>query len=190
MQQLYHCILTGYQFDEKVKFDETTGLFVAYKFYPVGKVKIALSLLIEFMNNKQFHHPILAGICRNAFENKEEPPLISRDFIDNGLKNYNYPMTFKEKARHLLKFWYDRDGNNFKSFRFNAFGDDTLAYAENPDEFKKIIKYLEEKSFIEVGHELALARGQKQYENAQLTDYGIEEVEKDLPKIPMKGSIK
>ena len=189
MQLLHHCILTGYQFDETVKFDETTGSFISYNFYPVGKVKIALSILIELKNNKQFHNPILAGICRNAFENKEEPPLITRDFIDNGLKNYSYPKNFKEKALHLLKFWYDREGNNFKSFRFNAFGDYTLCYAESPDEFKKIIEYLDEKNFIKVGHEIALARGQKQYENVQMTDYGIEEVEKELPKVPMIGLV-
>ena len=189
MEQLHHCILTGYQFDESVKFDETTGPFISYEFYPVGKVKIAFSRLIELKNSKQFHNPILAGICRNAFENKQEPPMLSRDFLDNGLKNLNYPKTFKEKVRHMLKFWYDREGNNFKSFRFNAFGDYTLSYAENPDEFKKIITYLDDKSFIKIGHEMALARGQKQYENVQMTDYGIEEIEKELPKIPMIGLV-
>ena len=189
MEQLRHCILTGYQFNESVKFDETTGPFISYEFYPIGKVKIAFSLLIELKNNNQFLNPILAGICRNAFENKEEPPMITRDFIDNGIKNFNYPKNFKEKVRHMLKFWYDRDGNNFKSFRITSSRDYTLCYAENQEEFKKIITYLNDNYFIKIGNELGLAPGQKQYDDILMTDYGIEEVERELPKIPMIGLV-
>ena len=55
------------------------------------------------MNDRHYHHPILAEICRNAFELGVEPPLINGDSLKNGIKLILYPKTFKEKIRRLGK---------------------------------------------------------------------------------------
>lgn len=190
MEQLYHCIFTEFQLEKPIIFDSYKEKFICYESHSVGRVKIELTLLLELKNNNNFRNSILAGICRNAFENQEEPPLITKDLIDTGIKNFNYPKSFKEKVRHMLKFWYDRQGNNFKSFRFNAFSDYTLCYAEDSEEFKTIITYLSEKCYIKIGNELPMARGQIQYENVQMTDLGIDDIERDLPNIPMIGLVR
>ena len=67
-----HCILSGYQFDDTVKFEPTLGTYLEYTFGPVGRVKIALATIIDFKSKNEYSHPVLAGICRNEFENGKE----------------------------------------------------------------------------------------------------------------------
>jgi hypothetical protein len=189
MTRLLYCLLTGYQLDQPVVIDETLGPVVEYQFSPVGKVKISLPTLMEFMNNREYHHPILAGICRNAFEHGVEPPLISRDFLDNGIKIIPYPKTFKEKVHHLLKYMYEKGGKDFKSFTFITSNDYPICFCENHDEFRKVMEHLKDRYFIKCQNEKTVARGVKRYYKVELTDGGIEEIEKDLPKIPMIGLV-
>jgi len=189
MTKLLHCPLTGYQFDQSVTIDETLGPVFGYQYSPVGKVQIALPTLMEFMNNRQYRHPILAGICRNAFELGVEPPLISRDFMDNGIKTIPYPKTFKEKVFHLMKFMYDKGGNDFKTFTFITSNDYPICYCEDHDEFRKVMEHLKDRYFIKCRNEQTIARGIKRYYEVELTDSGIVEVEKDLPNIPMIGLV-
>lgn len=189
MTTLRHCILTGYQFDEAVKFDETAEAVFGYKYSPIGKVQISTSTLTELMNNRQYKHPILAGICRNAFEFNIEPPLIDKNLLESGLKNVPYPKSFKEKCRHLLKFMYDQGGNDFKSFNFINTNDYPICFAEGHEEFSKIIEHLEKDYLVEWKNTIPMARGIKQYLDVQMTDAGIEEIEKDLPRIPMIGLV-
>jgi len=160
-----------------------------YEFLPVGKVKIALATYQSFINNGQLKHPILAGICRMAFEAKEEPPIINTDFITTQIKNINYPKTFVEKSIHLLKYMYEHGGNDFKDFRFIGIKDYPLAFAEDGKEFNKIVRHLEDRLYIKIGHDIPMAGDEIVFENVTLTDYGIEEVEKELPKIPMIGLV-
>ncbi len=129
MDKLRHCILTGFQFEKPILIEPTLGPFIVYDYVAIGKVKIALPTLIEFMNKREYKHPILAGICRNAYENKQEPPLINTEFIHNDLKNISYPKTFREKYRHLLKSMYDKGGNEFKTFFLNSTKDYPLCFA-------------------------------------------------------------
>lgn len=187
--RLLHCPLTGYQFNESVIIDEIQGPVFGYEYSPVGKVKIALPTLIEFINNTQYNHPILAGICRNAFEIGIEPPLINRDFIDNGIKTVPYPKSFKEKVLHFLKYMYDRGGNDYNTFSFSTSNDYPICYSENHEEFRKIIEHLKDRHQIKCPNEQTIARGIKRYYDVELTDIGIAEVEKVLPKIPMIGLV-
>jgi hypothetical protein len=161
MDKLRHCILTGYQFDNSISIEPTSGPYLTYNFEIVGKVKIAIPTLIEFMNKHEYKHPILAGICRNAFENGQEPPLITSEFIQVEIKNINYPKTFKEKCHHLLKYLYNRDGKNFKTFSFNSTKDYTICFADNHEEFQRIMEYLEKNFLIEWQNDQTYARGVK-----------------------------
>lgn len=187
MTTLRHCILTGYQFEEPEKFGEE--LEAAYTFQPVGKVRVALPTLISLINSRQFRHPILAGICRNAFERNAEPPLITQEFIDSGFKNISYPKSFKEKCRYFLKHLYDNGGNNFKKFSFFNVADYPICFAEDQVEFSSILNYLEENFFIKWHTDYGMAGDMHQYDDVQMTDYGIEEIEKDLPNIPLIGLV-
>ncbi len=141
------------------------------------------------MNKKEYQHPILAGICRNAFENSQEPPMLTTEFIMNDIKNIKYPKTFKEKYRHLLKYLYDRGGNDFKTFSLNSTRDYPICFSDGHEEFQRIMEYLRKNYLIEWKNDQIYARGVKSYWDIQLTDAGIEEVEKDLPKIPMIGLV-
>ena len=78
-----------------------------------------------------------------------------------------------------------------ESFKIIFLGtkDYPLAYAENQIEFNKIIHHLEDKFFIKIGHKLPMSGHRIIFEDVTLTDYGIAEVEKDLPKIPLIGLV-
>lgn len=189
MDKLRHCILTGFQFEKPISIEPTLGPFISYDFVAVGKVNIALPTLIDLMNKREYKHPILAGICRNAFENKQEPPMITTEFILNDIKNIKYPKSFKEKYRHLLKYMYDRGGNDFKTFLLSSTRDYPICFSDDREEFQRIMEYLEKNYLIEWKNDQTYAGGVKTYWDVQLTDDGIEEVEKELPKIPMIGLV-
>ena len=144
MDKLWHCILTGIQFEQPLSLEPTEGTFITYDFLPVGKVKISHPTLLALMEQKQFKNPVLAGICRNASENGQEPPMITTEFIQHGIKNMSYPKSFKEKCRHLLKYIYDRGGIDFKFFTFNSIKDYPICYSDDHEDFKRIMEYLED----------------------------------------------
>ena len=174
--------------DESKIYPQTDATFT-YEFLPVGKVKIALPTYQIFISNRQQKDPILAGICREAFETKVEPPIINNDFIVNQLENINYPKSFTEKTFHFLKYIYKIGGNDYEKFRFQGSKDYPLAYAENEKEFNKIIYHLDDKFFIKIGHERPLSGHRIIFEYVTLTDCGIADVETNLPKIPMIGLV-
>lgn len=173
--------------ENTINLNENIGPFISYEFSVVGKVNIALPTLLSLINERKYKHPILAGICRNAFENKIEPPLITQDLISNGLKNIEYPKSFKEKNRHFLKYMYNNGGKDFKLFSFVNASDYTICYAEDLNEFSNILNYLSDNRFIKWHSEQGMSGTRKRYHEVQMTDKGIEEVEKDLPNIPLIG---
>lgn len=80
MSELKNCILSAQNFDETVKFNNSSLSIIEYEWATVGKVKIAHPTLLDFQHNRKFNHPILAGICRNSFINKIAPPVITQNF--------------------------------------------------------------------------------------------------------------
>lgn len=188
MKPIFFCFLTRTQLrDEDVKlYPQLTTQFV-YETPQVGKVILDLGIYLQFKNNHDFYHPELAGICRNAFENKEDPPVIDSDFINTGIKNYPTPKTIKEKIRHLLHYLYKNGGADYAEFTLSSLRDYPLVYATGEEEFNKIMKHLQEKYFINVDNPIRMAGHRVDYHGVTLTDLGIEEAEKELPKMPMIG---
>jgi hypothetical protein len=186
MNILTHCTLTGLQLNPPVALDNT---IIAYNHLLTGNVKIALSLVMVHQNSRKYSHPILAGICRNAFENGEEPPILSGEFILHELKNLDYPKTFREKLKHLLKYMYAHGGDDFKAFRFNSYWDRTICYCEDHFEMNKVLEHLRNKGLIEIGDSAGMAQDVTEFIDVVMTDEGIAEVEKELPKIPMLGLV-
>src|SRR4051812_7254142 len=92
------CVLTGIRFDRTVIIYPLATEKFSYEFRPVGKVEISIPMLNSLLQLNDFKHPILAGICRNSFINKVEPPIIDLNYFNDGYKNYNYPKLFKEKV--------------------------------------------------------------------------------------------
>lgn len=186
-QQPRHCLLTGIQLGSDVQFEAVEGPVVAYRFYPVGRARIALPVALEFQNSRRYKHPVLAGVCRNAFELNEDPPLITLEFIQHGIKNLVYPKAFKEKCHHLLTLLHKTGSKEFKPRDLISIGDYPLCFSDDEAEFHLIINYLREKYLITVDHEIPFSGGRIRYKEVLLTDDGIATVEKDLPQVPMIG---
>lgn len=187
METLKNCILTGYSFEKYVEFLPTIENTVKYKFAPVGIVNVSTHVL-ERINSIPISKPwILAGICRYAFINNTEPPTITTEFLDNYPDNVEYPKTFKEKFYILLKYIYDSGGNNYKPINLSSFPDFPLAFAEDPNEFMRLMEYGEEHFLLNWKNKQASYGGLSRFYDVLLTDLGIEEVEKDKPNLPMIG---
>lgn len=189
MNDILSCILTGFKFDNTVKFDNSNPLVLSYEFAPVGRVKIALSTYTVLVNKKQTNYPVLAGICRNAFENEQEPPLINEEFLSTGIKNYKYPTEFREKAMHLLRHLYNKGGKAYKTFDLSSPRDYPICYGEEIDEFNRVMNFLEDKYLIKWKDSNEFGRHRKKYLSVQLTDSGIEQIDKELPAIPLIGLV-
>ncbi|MEO6301905.1 MAG: hypothetical protein ABIP51_01915 [Bacteroidia bacterium] len=184
------CLLTGYPFDEHSTLTtEISKPVLEYEHSAAGKVKIAVPTAISIINSRQLKHPVLAGICRNAFENNVDPPIIDTHFMTVGVNNIDYPNNFKEKTLHLLNFMYKKGGKSYEEFQFVSTNDYPIAFATDEQEFTKIIKHLESKGFIEIGNELKISGFRILFKIVRMTDLGIEEIEKDLPKIPLIGLV-
>jgi hypothetical protein len=175
------CVLTGYQ-DSSIEFIRGPNHpIIEYIFLPVGRVRIERPAYDSFLSNGNTKHPDLAGICRNAFENDEDPPLISAQFLQEGIRNIIVPKEFREKAYHLLNFLYFHGGKEYKKYVLHSHIDYTLCYCNDEDEFERVVSFLEDKNFVT--YKLFDPSGK--YTDFRLTEMGLSEVEKGLPDIPM-----
>jgi len=184
MEDFQHCFLTGLPLRNNVNWLPSTPLEFSYEFHPVGKVKITRIAAMVIVNRGDFGHPILASLCRAAFEEGYEPQLIDSALLqrENTLR---YPKTFKEKLRHFLKLLYNTGGRDFKPRELYSATDFTLAYCVDYTEFVNFISvchshgYLQWHSLVTIGH------GHCKWHDVVLTEKGIKEVERELPQIPM-----
>lgn len=188
IDSITNCLLTGYNLDTPISLELNDKSDIEYYHIAVGNVRIDLPTVFEFINKGKFNHPILAGVCRNACENREQPPLITQNFIQNEVKNISIPKSFEEKARHLLQNLYKNGGREFKPFTFVSTRDYPLCYSEDQDEFKRIMGYLNH-DYIFWDTEQDVRGGIKFFKGVRLSKKGIKEVEKDLPKIPLIGLV-
>jgi len=180
------CPLTGTQIksDEGRVLPQVDGAYT-YEYRLIGKARIALPTYLSFERTRDFKHYDLAGICRNAFEDGKEPPLIDTEFTTNGIKNILVPKTIREKADHLLKFMYKKGGKDSSDFEFVSLYDFTIAYATGEKEFNKIMRNLETRNLIQIDANLGMSGHTVVYRGVMITELGLAEVEKDLPNIPM-----
>jgi hypothetical protein len=155
----------------------------------VGRVRVTMAAYTELRNSAQPNY-MFAGIMRNAFEDKKEPPLVDSHFIRAGYKEHNPPVDFKEKVKHLLRYLYDHGGRENHKFELNSSRDFPIAYAE-PAEFIRLVEQLEKEHWIQIGktHQIGPGGRMRVYMNLELTTWGIDEVEKTLPQIPMAGLV-
>jgi hypothetical protein len=183
MIEITHCLLSGYKLPDAIFAD---GFGVKYVSLIAGNVNISLPLAIEYVNNSNYNHSVLAGICKNATLRNEEPPFISTTFINHKLPYYDYPKSFHEKAQHLLKLLYDLGAKEYKSRSLYPFHDCPMCFCETPEEFERVVTLLGKENHLEWGNH---SNVNGMYSKALLTKDGIKDVEKGLPKIPMIGLV-
>lgn len=167
----------------------TTSTTIEYFEPTVGNVRVTLVAYNELMTG-EYERYIIAGITRNALEDKKAPPLIDSQFIREGFKALNPPMDFKEKAHRFLKYLYLHGGRENQKFELNSTMAFPLAYADT-DEFIRIVEYLEKQNWIEISkiHKMGAMASQRLFMGVELTTWGIEEAEKQLPQIPLMGLV-
>lgn len=155
----------------------------------VGNVKVTITAYNELMSG-DFDRYIIAGITRNAYEDNQDPPLLDSVFIRTGYKTLNPPIDFKEKVNRFLKYLYLHGGRENQKFELNSTMHFPLAYAEQ-EEFTRIVEYLEKNNWINISrtHRIGSMASQRVFMGVELTTWGMDEVEKQLPQIPLIGLV-
>ena len=155
-----------------------------YEFEPIGHAVLTDMVMATLPGKDKKTRLKLAGTCRNAFENGHRPFEISSALVTNVDKEQT-PDTLRAKAVHLLKYMYKRGGKDYQDFEFSSVKDYPLIYGDDAAEFNKAIKHLQSQMFINIGDELGMAGHLVKYLGVVMTDWGINEVEKKLPSIPL-----
>jgi hypothetical protein len=136
------CIITKRKFDKTFKYI-TDPLFNGHKYYfqPVGTVYISNAAEIVINNNTKINLSVIAGLCRCAFELKEEPPIIDSELINSLDTLKSIPRNFKEKYDHFFSIIYKTGGNEYKARMIDVKDDYPLAFANNISELQRIIDF-------------------------------------------------
>ena len=100
-----------------------------------------------------------------------------------------YSESFVEKVLNFLKYLSKNGVVDYDEFSFTSNKDYKLANAKDAIEFDKIILYLLEYKYISSKSRYKIAPNMYKYKDIKLTDIGIKEAEKSLPKMPMIGLI-
>lgn len=187
-QDINRCVLTGYTLNPQHQ-AQNHAMLVTYRHEATGFVKITYSQYQMYAGKNDVRHPVLAGICREAFENNEEPPIINTDFLTTGIQQMDVPTTPRARAIHLLKYMYKKGGKEWTRFEFKSPRDYPLVYATNEIEFIGIMARLQELGLIKVNTPYEISHGRWIYEDVLLTEEGIAEAEKELPAQPMLGLV-
>lgn len=103
-----------------------------------------------FLSNEEKH--ILAGVCRNNKEKEIQPTKIIQADLQK-LLNLDIPYDFNGRTRLLLHFLNDKTGKDFRTIDLNTVKDATITYS-SPEEFKRIVKFLKSKDWIEWNREI------------------------------------
>lgn len=182
------CCITGYKFSgNEVK--PVTSSVLEYSTPFVGNVKVELSVYVEMLNDGSlFPRDILSGITKNRTLNGEEPVIFTHEFVTEGYKSLNPPTEFEEKALHFLRYLYNNGGDVNKNFELKSGAHCMIAYA-TPDEFNRILDYLSDEQFIDIGHSTKLAGGSVLYQRIKVSSLGKDEAKKGLPKMPLYGLV-
>lgn len=146
------CPLTGIPTKEMATFTPFNGSTqVLYTFKPIGEaifdLKAALDItrLIEQGTHKP--RPDLAGLCREAAEKEEVPPILSYKELF-GEPRSDAPLSFDEKQFHLLRFLYNAGGQEHKKRNIFTYNDFPLAYAKDAQEMSQIMDSLIDEGWL------------------------------------------
>ncbi len=168
-----NCCLTGFVIDKNNIKPQTSATY-EYFHRSVGNVKISHPVYQEIQQPKfENIRKILAGICRNLFEEKKETIEITSSLLYNPIDNISYPKDFKEKTIHFIKYLYNNGGKEFKKIELlNPNIDFPLIYGDT-DEFQRIIEYLEAERIIGIDETKNVFKNLFVYLGVRLTSKGI-----------------
>ncbi|RNL52774.1 hypothetical protein [Pedobacter jejuensis] len=182
------CCITGHIFKGN-EAKPITGSIIEYETPYVGHVKVELSLYVQMLNNSSLYpRDILSGISKNRTLNGLEPIVFTSEFVKDGYKSLNVPEVFEEKAFHFLRHLHSTGGKENKEFELRSGVECMIAYA-TPDEFNRILDFLNDEQFINIGHVTKLAGGSVLYQRVKLTSLGKDQARKGLPKMPLFGLV-
>ena len=182
------CPLSGSPLNE-LQLKPTLGQTIEYETEYVGRVKMTLIAYKELIEGS-FERFIIGGICKYRTLNGLDPILIDSDFIREGFKKHDPPIEFEAKCAMLNRTLYQLYGKENREFELRADRHFALGYA-NPEEFIRIVDKLKSDHLIDFKKKHPMSRivGNVLYMGVKMTNGGIREAKKALPKMPMFGLV-
>lgn len=160
----------------KTRMPEKLVKSIEYNGYHYFNDVIGEAIISIFVTRNLERHssylPILAGICRNRFEDNEEPIPITEQFIDEELKNYRYPNSFSEKKLHLLNYISKKSGLDRDPISLSSNRDFPIPYAKDEKKFIQIMNDLEQSNWIKIESKIEKLSNITIYQGVTLTDEG------------------
>lgn len=158
-----------------------------YKSHILGSVILTDQSYLALQNTgNRTINSIIAGVCRHHFEKYKKSYKITYDFVKFGYKGYPYPKSFREKAFFYLRYLYENGGNEYNVFSVHEYKDYPLAFALDHEEFVRILNMFQTEGLMNV----QIIRHQVYYYySLSFTKFGILEMQKVLPPLPMVGLV-
>jgi len=136
----------------------------------------------------EYFDPVLAGYCRRCHENKAEPVVLVDDSVERIKREKDYPQNFDEKKSYMLRLIYSTGGAQYVAHEYNSSIDYTLCFAENHDEFERILFALSKEGFVEYAKQPQ--HTEHHFSGLRLTPQGIADVNRKLPRDIVTGLVK
>lgn len=144
-EDIINCPLTGLPLNGRAAFKPLNGSEeVLYTFEPIGcaifKRNDLLGLLQSISDGLLPYNINLASLCREAHERGHPVPVLTNEMLHH-LKG-KFPTEFEEKQMHFLRLLYDIGGRERRSRTIRVKDDFTLAFAQDADQFYRIVESL------------------------------------------------
>ncbi len=180
------CPITGSKinsqdFQSNISFENS----YTYRTPLIGEVTLTQPAWLILERNNFPQKYLIAGYCRNTFDLKGKGPKIITDFINEGYKTVEIPISFEEKWRHLLEYLFETGGNESKTFTLNSFKDYPITYSPEPEEFYRIIEHLNILKYINYEPKNESNLTEANFYKIGLTIDGLEQAKKSIPADPM-----
>jgi len=174
------CPLTG---ESTTIYQEGSAMVFNYTTHATGRVRYTDLAGMAFPSLDKEQKQILAGICRNRSIKEEEPILINQALVQK-LYDQDIPYSFDDRVRHLLQYLYDEGGKKERRTHDMFSTSDCPIVYSSPEQFEKIVAELETEDLVTYNKREPTMSGTF-YLSLGITKKGIQEIEKNIPKMPL-----
>ncbi|HMK18185.1 MAG TPA: hypothetical protein VK492_08300 [Chitinophagaceae bacterium] len=155
-----------------------------YETEKTGKVYFSDLAFVQAETLSDEEKQILTGICRNKTINGQEPEMIKLAMLGQ-LKDQDVPYAFDAKCRHFLNYLYQHGGEQHAEHDIDSNKDSPITYS-SVEEFERVVKVLKKRRHIDYEN-LLQVQSTTLYDKLCLTDEGLAEIKKALPKSVMNN---
>lgn len=184
--KIEQCPITKYGLRHENEIEVSDG-HIEYDSLSIGKVKITKEAF-SYLKDKPEANWTLAGVCYHHFLKTGQRKVISMDYITKEFLNEKIPGDFESKCYEALNALYLLIGKENRELELNIATYCAIGYS-NPEEFSRIIKYLDSENYVTYRKYHRMHGFQSLYMGFEVTSYGKSKAKESLPNLPLIGLV-